>query len=208
MSEPSYHPSAKDPMPTSTIALHDVRTGLPHEGQLGEGVTADGPGHDSAICIRLRGAIRGDLGVWRPRGASVGLGKARMGGWRKRCARRGSWPAAGLPVPQRRLNVHRIFWLGSLHLRGGPRSARRARWAPAWRGAVVSLLRGRGPYLRGGRRMLAPQTHGARSPRQRRRVHPPGPWKAKTRLPRTCGRFTTGHGNRNSWSHTREPSTA
>jgi hypothetical protein len=25
-------------MPTSTIALHDVRTGLPHEGQLGEGV--------------------------------------------------------------------------------------------------------------------------------------------------------------------------
>ena len=38
MSEPSYHPSSQGPMPTSMIALHDVRTGLPHEGQLGKGV--------------------------------------------------------------------------------------------------------------------------------------------------------------------------
>jgi pimeloyl-ACP methyl ester carboxylesterase len=38
MSEPSYHPSSQGPMPTSTIAVHDVRTGPPHEGQLGEGV--------------------------------------------------------------------------------------------------------------------------------------------------------------------------
>jgi hypothetical protein len=38
MSEPSYHPSSQGPMPTYTIAVHDVRTGPPHEGQLGEGV--------------------------------------------------------------------------------------------------------------------------------------------------------------------------
>ena len=38
MSEPSDHPSRQEPRPPFTIALHDVRTGPPHEGQLGEGV--------------------------------------------------------------------------------------------------------------------------------------------------------------------------
>ena len=38
MSEPSYQPSSQGPRPTYTIALHDVRTGPPPEGQLGEGV--------------------------------------------------------------------------------------------------------------------------------------------------------------------------
>src|SRR5262245_58702720 len=38
MSEPSYEPSSQGPMPSSPITLQDVRTGPPHEGQLGEGV--------------------------------------------------------------------------------------------------------------------------------------------------------------------------
>ena len=55
MSEPSYHPSSQGPMPTSTIALHDVRTGLPMRGQLGEGCYCRRTGaRFTRFCIRLR----------------------------------------------------------------------------------------------------------------------------------------------------------
>ena len=57
MSEPSYHPSGKDPCPPLRSPSM-TSTGLPHEGQLGEGVTADGPGRDS----RLHPSRRRDTG--------------------------------------------------------------------------------------------------------------------------------------------------
>ncbi len=79
MSEPSHRPPL-------SITLHDVRTGPPHEGELGEGVMLlTDRGNIPAILHAFPEAQHAVLWVCGARGGFGGLGKAPIHGWRKGC---------------------------------------------------------------------------------------------------------------------------
>jgi alpha/beta superfamily hydrolase len=188
MSEPSYHPSSQGPMPTSTIALHDVRTGLPHEGQLGEGVWLQTD--RGTIHAILHPSPEARYGVIWVCGARGGFGGPGQGAYVRLAEALRQEGIVSLRLDYRYPNVLPEC---ALDILAGVAYLQQDRARPvvlvghSFGGAVVIAAGAVHTHV-AGVVALAPQTYGARlagqlAPRPLLVVH----GKADTRLPYTCG---------------------
>jgi hypothetical protein len=97
--EPSHYQLRQEHPHAFAIRLHDVRTGSPSEGELGEGVLLrTDRGDIQAILHQAPKAQHGVIWVGGARGGFGRPGKAPMRGSRKRCVRR-LLPIGALDIP-------------------------------------------------------------------------------------------------------------
>ena len=90
MPEPSHDQPRQEHPHAFAIRIHDVRTGPPSEGELGEGVLLrTDRGDIQAIVHQAPEAQHRVIWVGGARGDSAGPAKAPMRGSRKRCVRQG-----------------------------------------------------------------------------------------------------------------------
>ena len=86
MPEPSHHQPSQEHPYVCAIGIHDVRTGPPYEGALGEGVLLHTDrGAIQAILHQAPEAQYGVIWVGGARGASAGRARAPMRDSRKCC---------------------------------------------------------------------------------------------------------------------------
>src|SRR5215813_10014009 len=91
--EPSYHQPSPEHSHAFAIGIHDVLTGPPHEGQLGEGLLLrTDRGDIQAILHPAPEAQYGVIWVGGARGASAGQARGPMPGSRTCCSGTGSPP--------------------------------------------------------------------------------------------------------------------
>lgn len=188
MPEPAPQPSRQERTSAFSIALHDVRTGPPHEGELGEGVLLrTDRGDIQAILHQSPEARHGVIWVCGARGGFGGPGKglyARLAEGLRQAQ------IASLRLHYRHPNVLPECALDML---AGIAYLQRGGQQPvilvghSFGGAVVIAAGAVSPQV-AGVVALAPQTYGARlagqlAPRPLLVVH----GKADTRLPYSCG---------------------
>ena len=113
--EPSHHQPRQEHPRAFAIRLHNVRTGPPSEGELGEGVLLrTDRGDIQSIVHQAPEAQHGVIWVGGARGASAGRVRVPMRGSRKRCVRKGLLPCGCATVtPTSCPNVRSISWPGS-----------------------------------------------------------------------------------------------
>lgn len=188
MAEPSPHLAPQRPRPTYTIALHDVRTGPPHEGELGEGVLLQTDRGDiQAILHASPASRRAVLWVCGARGGFGGPGRGTYTRLAEGLRREG--------ITSLRLNYRHPNVLPecALDIIAGLAYLQQDGARPvvlvghSFGGAVVIAAGAVSPHV-AGVVALAPQTYGAQmagqlAPRPLLVVH----GKADTRLPYTCG---------------------
>ena len=93
MPEPSHHQPSQEHPQAFTIGIHDVLTGPPHEGELGEGLLLrTDRGDIQAILHQAPEAQHGVIWVGGARGDSAGRATAPLRGSRKGCVGTGSLP--------------------------------------------------------------------------------------------------------------------
>ena len=188
MSEPSDHPSSQGPRPTYTIALHDVRTGPPHEGQLGEGVWLQTD--RGTIHAILHPSPEARYGVIWVCGARGGFGGPGQGAYVRLAEALRQEGIVSLRLDYRYPDVLPEC---ALDILAGVAFLQQDRARPvvlvghSFGGAVVIAAGAVNTHV-AGVVALAPQTYGARlagqlAPRPLLVVH----GKADTRLPYTCG---------------------
>ena len=188
MPEPSYHQPRQEHPRASAISLHDVRTGPPYEGELGEGVLLRTDRGD--IQAILHQAPEAQHGVIWVGGARGGFGRPGQGAYARLAdVLRRDW-ITSLRLCYRHPNVLPECALdvmaGVAYLtQGGTQSV--VLVGHSFGGAVVIAAGAVTPHV-AGVVALAPQTYGARlagqlAPRPLLVVH----GTADTRLPYTCG---------------------
>jgi len=186
--EPSHHQPRQEHPRAFAIRIHDVRTGPPYEGELGEGVLLRTDRGDlQAIWHQAPEAQHGVIWVSGARGASAGRVRAPMPGSRTCCGGTISPPSGcATGTPTSCPNVRWISWPGFAYLQQD-RVQRVVLVGHSFGGAVV-ITAGAVHDRVAGVVALASQTYGARlagqlAPRPLLVVH----GKADTRLPYTCG---------------------
>jgi alpha/beta superfamily hydrolase len=186
--EPSHHQPRQEHTPAFSIALHDVRIGPPHEGELGEGVLLrTDRGDIQAIMHQSPEAQHGVIWVGGARGGFGGPGKGAYARLAEGLRRE---QIASLRMNYRHPNVLPEC---ALDILAGVAYLQHGGYQPvilvghSFGGAVV-IAAGAVTNHVAGVVALAPQTYGAHlagqlAPRPLLVVH----GKADTRLPYTCG---------------------
>lgn len=188
MPEPSHHQPRQAHTPMFSIALHDVRTGPPYDGEVGEGVLLRTDRGD--IQAILHQAPEAQHGVIWVGGARGGFGRPGHGAYARLAEGLRQEQISSLRVQYRHPNVLPEC---ALDILAGVAYLQQGRAQPvvlvghSFGGAVVIAAGAVTPHVVGVV-ALAPQTYGARlagqlAPRPLLVVH----GKADTRLPYTCG---------------------